>query len=321
MQQVERIAQQKLQIGIKCQQISSHQQHYQNVYHAARLRMQGSQQAQVQAVAGNAAALQQYQQQSQQSQQIEKSNYRQSYQALKYFHLQEQKTMYLQEQMRSSKYYQLDEERLRKQAASTAAQQVKMQFQVDEQPFRRDLTIDYRMETKIINGQQHSDLNRASIQQQAQKGKTGQLPNSSNNNVKYPVSVTLPVKQWDNVRNFRPFLESATPDEKLSLMQKTLFKPKKRLRKLIEKRDKLVATKLAQQKKYGQQTAAAQSSSHGMDHFGLPNGGPSVAEPAQVDLVKCPVYKCTAKFALNTELDEHYSEAHKDLIALGISLG
>jgi len=59
------------------------------------------------------------------------------------------------------------------------------------------------------------------------------------------VTVTLPTKQWDNVRNFRPFLESATPDEKLHLMQKTLFKPKKRLRKLLEKRDKLVATKLA----------------------------------------------------------------------------
>jgi hypothetical protein len=51
------------------------------------------------------------------------------------------------------------------------------------------------------------------------------------------------------VRNFRPFLESATPEEKLNLLQKTLFKPKKRLKKLMEKRDQLVATKLAQQKK------------------------------------------------------------------------
>ena len=58
--------------------------------------------------------------------------------------------------------------------------------------------------------------------------------------------MTLPTKQWDNVRNFRPFLESARPDEKLNLLQKTLFKPKKRLKKLMEKRDKLVATKLAQ---------------------------------------------------------------------------
>ena len=57
--------------------------------------------------------------------------------------------------------------------------------------------------------------------------------------------MTLPTKQWDNVKNFRPFLESATPDEKLKLLQKTLFKPKKRLRRLMEKRDKLVATKLA----------------------------------------------------------------------------
>lgn len=72
---------------------------------------------------------------------------------------------------------------------------------------------------------------------------------SSSDNVKYPVSVTLPTKQWDNVRYFRPFLESATPDEKLNLLQKTLFKPKKRLKKLMEKRDKLIETKVAQQKK------------------------------------------------------------------------
>ena len=75
--------------------------------------------------------------------------------------------------------------------------------------------------------------------------------------MKYPVSVTLPTKQWDNVRNFRPFLESAAPDEKLNLIKKTLFKPKKRLRKLMEKRDKLVATKLAQQKKNAQNQSNA----------------------------------------------------------------
>lgn len=78
---------------------------------------------------------------------------------------------------------------------------------------------------------------------------------ASGNSTKYPVSVTLPTRQWDNVRNFRPFLESATPDEKLNLLQKNLFKPKKRLKKLMDKRDKLVATKLAQQKK--NQLAAA----------------------------------------------------------------
>lgn len=64
-----------------------------------------------------------------------------------------------------------------------------------------------------------------------------------------PVSVILPAKQWDNVRNFRPFLESATPSEKLNLLDNTLFKPRKRLKKLMEKRDKLLATKLAQQKR------------------------------------------------------------------------
>ena len=65
------------------------------------------------------------------------------------------------------------------------------------------------------------------------------------NQTKYPISVSLPIKQWDNVKNFRPFLESATPDEKLNLLNKTLFKPRKRLKKLMDKRDELVATKLS----------------------------------------------------------------------------
>ena len=50
-------------------------------------------------------------------------------------------------------------------------------------------------------------------------------------------------------------MESATPDEKLNLLEKNLFKPKKRLKKLMDKRDKLVETKKAQKKK--NQLAAA----------------------------------------------------------------
>ena len=40
-----------------------------------------------------------------------------------------------------------------------------------------------------------------------------------------------------------------------------------------------------------------------------------------VDMIKCPVYKCQCMFKTSIELDSHYQEAHKDLIALGISLG
>lgn len=79
--------------------------------------------------------------------------------------------------------------------------------------------------------------------QNSASGRSQQNPDGSK--IKCPVTVTLPTKQWENVKNFRPFLESATPDEKLKLLNKTLFKPKKRLRKLMEKRDKLIATKLA----------------------------------------------------------------------------
>ena len=38
-------------------------------------------------------------------------------------------------------------------------------------------------------------------------------------------------------------------------------------------------------------------------------------------MIKCPVYKCENKFTSSKELNEHYQEAHKDLIALGVSVG
>ena len=187
-----------------------------------------------------------------------------------------------------------------------------MQFNYDEQPIRRDVTIDYKMETKTINGQHYTDLNRAALQNP--NANVSQQPDHKT----YPVQVTLPTKQWDNVRNFRPFLESATPEEKLNLLQKTLFKPKKRLKKLMEKRDQLVATKLAQQKKNQiNKNKAAE------DPFGvLPLGENRTDIVAAYDnKIKCPVYKCISKFERSEDLDAHYQHAHKDLIALGLSLG
>ena len=95
------------------------------------------------------------------------------------------------------------------------------------------------MEQRTITGQQHPDLIRQNVMNQNVNAI------APSNQTKYPISVSLPIKQWDNVKNFRPFLESATPDEKLNLLNKTLFKPRKRLKKLMDKRDELVATKLS----------------------------------------------------------------------------
>ena len=53
--------------------------------------------------------------------------------------------------MRSAKYCSLDEENLRKRAQYLAMQQVKSHFQYEQQ--RRDMSTDYKMETKMINGQ------------------------------------------------------------------------------------------------------------------------------------------------------------------------
>ena len=47
-------------------------------------------------------------------------------------------------------------------------------------------------------------------------------------------------------------------------------------------------------------------------------------QPSAVDLslhIKCPVYRCEARFLTPAELDNHYGEAHKDLVNLGISMG
>ena len=39
-----------------------------------------------------------------------------------------------------------------------------MQINYDEQVMRRDAAVDYKMETKMINGQAFSDLNRQNVQ-------------------------------------------------------------------------------------------------------------------------------------------------------------
>lgn len=59
----------------------------------------------------------------------------------------------------------------------------------------------------------------------------------------------MTVPQWDRVGSFRPFLESASPDDKLKLLYNTLLKPRKRLRKLIERKNKLVNGVLKQEQK------------------------------------------------------------------------
>ena len=53
---------------------------------------------------------------------------------------------------------------------------------------------------------------------------------------------------------------------------------------------------------------------------GLDGAGAS-DELSSIDLKKCPVYKCPCRFADDAQLDAHYKEAHKDLIALGVSMG
>lgn len=74
-----------------------------------------------------------------------------------------------------------------------------------------------------------------------------------------PVTVTLPSRQWEQVKSFIPFLESAVPQDKLRFLERTLFKPKKRLRKLQEKKKELVETRAAQSARNAAAVAAAKN--------------------------------------------------------------
>ena len=77
----------------------------------------------------------------------------------------------------------------------------------------------------------------------------------------------MPAKQIDQLKTFKPFLESAAPEEKLRLLERTLLKPKKRLRKLEEKRDKLKAAKRVQMSKKAMQNNTQMGQDPGMGGF------------------------------------------------------
>jgi hypothetical protein len=85
-----------------------------------------------------------------------------------------------------------------------------------------------------------------------------------------------------NYESMKPFLESSTPEEKLTMLTKTsLFKLNKRVKKLQDKERE---------------------------------------KDAQASIVRCPVFKCTYFCHRQSDLEGHYNAKHKDLVELGLSL-
>ena len=109
------------------------------------------------------------------------------------------------------------------------------------------------------------------------------------------IQASLTAKSWESLKPFRNFLESATADEKLTLLQKTVFRPRKRLKKLMDKREKLEAIQMAQRKKNTSRTMADESGQ-----------AQAQSEEDELSPFKCPVYKCTEHFTSSQLLDAHF---------------
>ena len=159
------------------------------------------------------------------------------------------------------------------------------------------------------------------------KGQSLNLDSKSNmkhpvNKDDYPVRITMPQKQIIQLSSFKPFLESATPDEKLKLLESTLLKPKKRLRKLQEKRDKLndsLRNQNSKRAKHQSNTDAMGGLFTGKRADGF-HGVREQNGPSDEIGFKCPVYKCTKRLLNDMQLEQHYSEDHSDLQQLGLSI-
>ena len=95
----------------------------------------------------------------------------------------------------------------------------------------------------------------------------------------------MPRKDFNLIKGVRPFLETSTPQQKLKVITDTaLFKPNRRVQKLLEK-----------EKKQGKEPIL------GVD--------------------KCPVFKCEFLVTTGGEtLEQHYGKAHQDLADLGLTL-
>jgi hypothetical protein len=59
-----------------------------------------------------------------------------------------------------------------------------------------------------------------------------------------PLTIEMTRDDYNTIQSFKPFIENATPQQKVDFLQKTIFKPKKRILKLLKKRNELKSLRL-----------------------------------------------------------------------------
>lgn len=59
-----------------------------------------------------------------------------------------------------------------------------------------------------------------------------------------PLTVEMTRDDHNTIQSFKPFIENSTPQAKVDFLQKTIFKPRKRVAKLISKRNELKQLRL-----------------------------------------------------------------------------
>ena len=137
-----------------------------------------------------------------------------------------------------------------------------------------------------------------------------------------PLTVEMTRDDFNMIQSFKPYIENSTPQQKADFLQKTIFKPRKRILKLLTKRNELKELRLKDKEYLGakQPLRGARSIRNG-------NGGQEAPSdvlatwPQDLPLGEhCPVYKCSVMLAHVDELEQHFKEAHNDLMQLGLSV-
>ena len=59
-----------------------------------------------------------------------------------------------------------------------------------------------------------------------------------------PLNVEMTRDDYNTIQVFKPFIENSTPQQKVDFLQKTIFKPKKRILKLLKKRNELKSLRI-----------------------------------------------------------------------------
>lgn len=138
-----------------------------------------------------------------------------------------------------------------------------------------------------------------------------------------PVTVEMTRDDYNTIQSFKPFIENSTPQQKADFLQRTIFKPRKRILKLQAKRDELRELRLKDKEYLGaKQPVKSGRSFRGQNATGQEAPSETLASwPQDLPLGEhCPVYKCPTMVTRTEDLEQHFKEAHPNLVQLGLSI-